>query len=273
MILPDILISIFSIYIAGDIFLSVSYRLGDAMKLSQKSTGLFIVGFAAIIDEIIMAGMAAYQHLGSVSFGVIQGSNILTLLGFFIVASLFLRSGLRNFRFDAIIMAVSSIIIFFIALYVTKVPYYAGFFTLLPFIIYVIKKWKENSAGIPMEEKKYPYYYGIMTVAIIILASYNMINSALVLSSLLHINNFVSSFFLLGFFGSLPELIMMTISMKNGKHDVSAGLITGSTVYKESILFSIIAFTGTLSLENSFYSIIMMIVFSFVLFLYTAIFK
>ncbi|MEM0139284.1 MAG: hypothetical protein QXZ44_01525 [Ferroplasma sp.] len=273
LIIPDIVLSVFSIFIAGDVFLNVSYRAGNRLKLSQKSIGLFIVGFAAIVDEIVMSGMAAFDHLGTISFGVIQGSNVITLLGFFIIMPVFYRSGISGFKFDSAILIATSIIIFVFSLYYIRVPYYVGLATLAPFIIYIVKKWKDNKTETIEEERQYPYYYGIITVVLIMFASYNMINSALVASEKLHITAFISSFFLLGFFGSVPELIMMSISLKHKREDVSIGLITGSTVYKESILFSIIAFTGTLSMAGSRFSIVLMIIFSFILLAYGIIFR
>ena len=112
-----------------------------------------------------------------------------------------------------------------------------------------------------------------MALIIIGFASYNMINSALIISYVTGINTFVSSFLLLGFFGSLPEIMMMSIATKDRRNDVSIGLITGSTVYKETILFSIIAFIGTMTFHNSFFSLIIMVIFSFILVLYTIVFK
>lgn len=124
-----------------------------------------------------------------------------------------------------------------------------------------------------MAEESYPSYFGILAIIVIVLASYNMIDAALIISEVLKITAFLSSFFLLGFFGSLPEIIMLSISLKDKRKNVSIGLITGSTLYKETILFSIIAFIGTLTFQDSFFSLILMMIFSVVLIIYTFIFS
>lgn len=274
LIIPDIIISVASIYIAGDIFLDVSYKIGNSISFSEKYIGLFIVGFAAIVDEIVMSVMASAEHLGTISFGTIQGSNVITLLAFFIVIPFYSRSGLSRFRADSYILVGTSIIILIISFYLVHIPFYIGFITLIIFILYIIEKMRSPATENKIEiEEEYPAYYGILALLTIVFASYNMINSALIISQVLKINEFLSSFFLLGFFGSIPEIIMMSISLNHNKKDVSIGLITGSTVYKETILFSIIAFMGTLTLLNSLFSIILMVIFSVILIIYSIIFR
>ena len=272
--IPDILISVASIYTAADIFLDVSYSVGKSLSLSEKYIGLFIVGFAAIVDEIAMSVMAAVENLGTVSFGTIQGSNVITLLAFFILIPLYYRKGISRFGIDSYVILITSIILLFLSFYFIKVPFFLGFITLIIFIFYIFKKTTSGTREeIAHTEDLYPSYYGILALIIIGFASYNMINSALIISYVTGINTFVSSFLLLGFFGSLPEIMMMSIAMKDKRNDVSIGLITGSTVYKETVLFSIIAFIGTMTFYNSFFSLIIMVIFSFILVLYTIIFK
>ncbi len=273
-VLPDVIISIASIYTAGDIFLDVSYNIGKSFSLSEKYVGLFIVGFAAIIDEIAMSVMAAVENLGSISLGTIQGSNVITLLAFFILIPLYYRTGISRYSIDSYVILATSIILLVLSFYFVKVPFYLGFITFFIFLFYIAKKTKSGVYGdVVQVEEVYPAYYGLLALISIALASYNMINSALIISYVTGINTFISSFFLLGFFGSLPEIMMMSIAMRDKRKDVSIGLITGSTVYKETILLSIIAFIGTLTFYNSIFSLIIMVIFSGVLIVYTQIFR
>jgi len=279
LIIPGIIVSIISIFIAGDMFLDVSYKFGNKISLSSKSVGLFIVGFAVIIDELSMSIIAAFENLGSVSFGAIQGSNIITLIAFFIIIPLFYRKGIKKFRFDSYLILITSITLYILSIFIVKIPFYIGFITLFIFIFYILYENKSNSNENVIEkviekpENDYSYYYGIFSLIIIVIASYNMVNSAYIISYVFKINSFLSSFFLLGFFGSLPEIIMMFIAAKRNRKDVSIGLITGSTLYKETIVFSLSAFVGTLTFYNSFFSIVMMIIFSILLLIYTFLFK
>ncbi len=273
-VLPDVIVSIASIYTAGDIFLDVSYNIGKSFSLSEKYVGLFIVGFAAIIDEIAMSVMAAVENLGSISLGTIQGSNVITLLAFFILIPLYYRTGISRYSIDSYVILATSIILLVLSFYFVKVPFYLGFITFFIFLFYIAKKTKSGVYGdVVQVEEVYPAYYGLLALISIALASYNMINSALIISYATGINTFISSFFLLGFFGSLPEIMMMSIAMRDKRKDVSIGLITGSTVYKETILLSIIAFIGTLTFYNSIFSLIIMVIFSGVLIVYTQIFR
>jgi cation:H+ antiporter len=273
-VLPDVIVSIASIYTAGDIFLDVSYNIGKSFSLSEKYVGLFIVGFAAIIDEIAMSVMAAVENLGSISLGTIQGSNVITLLAFFILIPLYYRTGISRYSIDSYVILATSIILLVLSFYFVKVPFYLGFITFFIFLFYIAKKTKSGVySDIVRVEEVYPAYYGLLALISIALASYNMINSALIISYVTGINTFISSFFLLGFFGSLPEIMMMSIAMRDKRKDVSIGLITGSTVYKETILLSVIAFIGTLTFYNSIFSLIIMVIFSGVLIVYTQIFR
>ena len=275
LIIPGITVSVISIFIAGDIFLDVSYKFGNSRAISSKSVGLFIVGIAAIIDELSMSIIAAFENLGPISFGAIQGSNVITLIAFFIVVPLFYRKGIKNFRIDSYLILITSIIIYILSLFIVGIPFYIGFITLFIFIFYIllINKQESNEKIIEKSDNDYSYYYGIFSIIVIIIASYDMVNSAYVIAYVFRINSFLSSFFLLGFFGSLPEIVMMFIAAKRNRKDVSIGLITGSTLYKETIVFSLAAFVGTLTFYNSFFSIITMIIFSVVLLLYTVLFK
>lgn len=275
LIIPGIIASIISIFIAGDIFLDVSYKIGNKISISSKSVGLFIVGFAVIIDELSMSIIAAFENLGSISFGAIQGSNIITLIAFFIIIPLFYRKGIKNFRFDSYLILIASVTLYVLSIFIVKIPFYIGFITLFIFIFYILYENKSNNNEkiIEKPENDYSYYYGIFSLIIIIIASYNMVNSADIISYVFKINSFLSSFFLLGFFGSLPEIIMMFIAAKRNREDVSIGLITSSTLYKETIVFSLAAFIGTLTFYNSFFSIIVMIIFSIALLIYTFLFK
>ncbi len=273
-VIPDIAISVASIYMAGDIFLDVSYSVGKSMSFSEKYVGLFIVGFAAIVDEIAMSVMAAVENLGTVSFGTIQGSNAITLLAFFILIPLYYKSGISKFRLDAYVITATAIILLILSFYFIKLPYYIGFITLIIFLFYIIRKIKSSGGkNVIVAEEVYPPYFGLLAIIIIVMASYNMINAALIISHVLKITAFLSSFFLLGFFGSLPEIIMMYISLRDKRKNVSIGLITGSTLYKETILFSIIAFIGTLTFKDSIFSLILMVIFSIILIIYTIIFS
>ncbi len=275
LVIPGITVSIISIFIAGDIFLDVSYKFGNNISISSKSVGLFIVGFASIIDELSMSIIAAFENLGSISFGAIQGSNIITLIAFFIIIPIFYRKGIKNFRIDSYLILFTSIIIYILSLFIIKIPFYIGFITLSIFIFYIliINKQEANEKIIEKSDNDYSYYYGLFSVIIIIIASYNMVNSAYIIADVFKINSFLSSFFLLGFFGSMPEIVMMVIAAKRNREDVSIGLITGSTLYKETVVFSLAAFIGTLTFYNSFFSIITMIIFSVLLVIYTVLFR
>ncbi len=275
LIIPGIAVSVISIFIAGDIFLDVSYKFGNSISISSKSVGLFIVGVAAIIDELSMSVMAALENLGSISFGAIQGSNVITLIAFFIIIPLFYRRGIKNFRIDSYLILITSVIIYILSLFIVRIPFYIGFITLFIFIFYIllINKQESNGKIIEKSDNDYSYYYGIFSIAVIIIASYNMVNAAYVIAYVFGINSFLSSFFLLGFFGSLPEIVMMFIAAKRNRKDVSVGLITGSTLYKETIVFSLASFAGTLTFYNSFFSIITMVIFSCILLIYTVLFK
>ncbi len=275
LVIPGITVSIISIFIAGDIFLDVSYKFGNNISISSKSVGLFIVGFASIIDELSMSIIAAFENLGSISFGAIQGSNIITLIAFFIIIPIFYRKGIKNFRIDSYLILITSIIIYILSLFIIKIPFYIGFITLSIFIFYIliINKQEANEKIIEKSDNDYSYYYGLFSVIIIIIASYNMVNSAYIIADVFKINSFLSSFFLLGFFGSMPEIVMMVIAAKRNREDVSIGLITGSTLYKETVVFSLAAFIGTLTFYNSFFSIITMIIFSVLLVIYTVLFR
>ncbi len=275
LLIPDIIVSIISIYFASDVFLDVASDFGNRISISSRSVGIFIVGFAAIFDEISMSLMAAIQGYGAISFGAIQGSNTISLLAFFIIIPLYFRSGISKFRTDAYLIIGSSLFLYILSIFFIKIPFYFGFITLVIFLIYMsrVRKEEDNGEIAEYSNTEYSYFFGLLSLFVIIVASYNMINSSTIISYIFGINNFLSSYILLGIFGSIPEISMMIISAAKNRKNISIGLITGSTLYKETFVFSLAAFTFELTFSGSYFSLILMIIFSIILFVYTLIFK
>ncbi len=275
LLIPNIILSIMSIYFASDIFLDVASDFGNRISISSRSVGIFIAGFAAIFDEVSMSLMAAIQGYGSISFGAIQGSNTVTLLAFFIIIPLYFKSGISRFKTDAYLIVGSSLLLYMLSIFYVKIPFYVGFITLAIFLVYMyrVKKEEDNVEIVETPNSEYSVIFGLLSLLVIIIASYNMINSATIISYVFGINNFLSSYILLGIFGSIPEISMMIISAAKNRKNISIGLITGSTLYKETFVFSLAAFTLELNFRGSYFSLVLMIILSIILVVYTVIYK
>ncbi|WP_287950484.1 hypothetical protein [Acidiplasma sp.] len=265
-----ILISITGIYLSSDIFTDVAAKIGKKLEFSGKTVGILILGIASIFDEIVMSLMAALEGHGEISFGSIQGSNTVVMLAFFIIIPFYYMKTLKTYRLDAVFILASSIIILAFSFIYEDIPAYIGIIPMIIFIIYFYiinrKNVKTNTAP---EFEDYPYIYGLISLLVIVLGSYAMISSAIVISDIFNITSFFASFILLGVFGSIPEITMVGISLHRHRVGESTGLITGSTVYKNTLVFALAAFTSELTLKNSYFSIILMLIISIIFLIIT----
>ena len=185
------------------------------------------------------------------------------------------KSGISRFKTDAYLIVGSSLLLYMLSIFYVKIPFYVGFITLAIFLVYMyrVKKEEDNVEIVETPNSEYSVIFGLLSLLVIIIASYNMINSATIISYVFGINNFLSSYILLGIFGSIPEISMMIISAAKNRKNISIGLITGSTLYKETFVFSLAAFTLELNFRGSYFSLVLMIILSIILVVYTVIYK
>ena len=270
-LVPGIVISIAGLYLGGDIFLEEAVSAGKALRISGRAIGIYLISTGAIIDEIFISLIAAARGDSGISFGTIQGSNIVTLLIFLVIVPLIFTGRFVRFRFDAIVMILLSLVAVTGAIVFGVVPreYSIPFIAIFALYLYLVRGGTGEAAS-EFRSDRFRFIPLIISIVLILLSSDEIVTYTQLLSQYLHFQSFLSGFMITGVAGSLPELIMVMISLrKRGGKDITTGIITGSTVYKSSLVTGLAIMFGTITFKGTIDSMYFMILLSAILLFYT----
>lgn len=255
-----VLAALFSLYIAGDSFVDNARELGKRRGISSKSIGAYLLSLGAVIDEFSVIFVASFHHYGDISFGTLQGSNIVTMIVFLVILPFAFGGTYRKFLRDGIILLLSSVVLVVFAVIYPVVPWYMGIPLAGIFLLYMYTGRGESP---PIEEEYVHMDYSpasiIVSLVLLGLASEAIVNYTAGLSTFLSIPPFISGFVITGFAGSLPEIIMFVLGIRKGDQDATLGIVTGSTLYKATLIMGATMLFGIIDLRVGYWSIYMMI--------------
>lgn len=270
--LLGVVFALISLYLGGDSFVDNARELGKRRNISSKSIGAYLLSLGAVIDEFSVIFVASFHRYGDISFGTLQGSNIVTMAVFLIVLPFVFAGSYRRFSRDGIILLVSSVALMALALIFPIIPWYIGILMAGIFLIYI---YSERGQEPPIEEEYIHVEYSpvsiLVALVLLALSSEAIVNYTHGLSASFNIAPFVSGFIITGFAGSLPEIIMFFLGVKKGDKDVTLGIVTGSTLYKATLIMGATMLFGIIDLRVSYWSIYFMILLSAVFLLFTLI--
>lgn len=267
-----IVLALFSLYLGGDSFVDNARELGKRKNISSKSIGAYLLSLGAVIDEFSVIFVASFHRYGDISFGTLQGSNIVTMAVFLIVLPFVFAGSYRKFSRDGIILLVSSVALMVLALIYPVIPWYIGILMAAIFLIYM---YSERGQEPPIEEEYIHMEYSplsiIVSLVLLALSSEAIVNYTHGLSASFNIPPFISGFVITGFAGSLPEIIMFFLGVRKGDRDATLGIVTGSTLYKATLIMGATMLFGIIDLRVSYWSIYFMILLSVIFLLFTVI--
>lgn len=270
--LVGIILALVSLYLGGDSFLDNAREFGNRRRISQKSIGAYLLSLGAVIDEFSVIFIASFHRYGEISFGTLQGSNIITMVVFLTILPLVFASSYRKFFRDGIILLVASALLEVISLFYTVVPWYLGIVMALLFLLYM---YTGRGKAPPIEEEYVHMEYSPMSmiVALVLLglASEAIVNYTNGVSVDFNVPPFISGFIVTGIAGSLPEIIMFYLGVKKQEQDITLGIVTGSTLYKATLIMGVTMLFGIVDLRAGSWSIYLMILLSLVFLLFTLI--
>lgn len=233
-----IVISIGALVFSSDTFVDEVVPLSSRLRISNGSMGKFILGTAAVMDEITVVLNASFRHLGGISLGTIMGSNISTLLILLPFIPLIYMGGTRNSKSGPLLILASSLIAVPLALFhfipdITFVPLF-----LAVFVVYLLMNDRR-----PLKPQESEVNYSVLVMLLSIFLLYFSSNSLVVytdnLSAISGISQFYLGFIVTGIAGSLPELVMFVTSLRKVDRDAAIGVLVGSTIYKGALLLGV----------------------------------
>lgn len=262
--------ALLSLYLGGDSFVDNARELGKKKKISSKSIGAYLLSFGAVIDEFAVIFVASFHRYGGISFGTLQGSNIVTMAVFLIVLPFAFLGTYRKFFRDGVILVMSSVVLLIFAYIFPVVPWFMGIPLALIFLLYI---YTGRGEAPPIEEEYIHMEYSPVSIlaALVLLglASEAIVNYTNGMATSFGIPAFVSGFIITGIAGSLPEIIMFLIGIRKGDKDISLGIVTGSTLYKATLIMGITTLFGIIDLRVGLWSIYLMILLSAIFLFFT----
>ncbi|AAT43870.1 sodium/calcium exchanger protein [Picrophilus oshimae] len=250
LLIPGIILPIITFDYAGDMLTDFAYAIGNKLNFTGGMVGIYIISFFSVIDELITASMAAFYRYGSISFGTIEGSNFITLL-FFIFIIPFLKDDKKGYLIDILFLIFISLIILLISLYLSSINIIFSIVLIVIFVIYILAVNRNEKKNDVVEY--YPVdYLSIAAIFMVFTSSYMLVKSVDIVSYVFSINGFLSSFIIIGIAGSIPELVLTYMAIKKDMI-ASSRILTGSTVYKFSLVPGIAAMLGTVYISHSYY--------------------
>ena len=133
-----IILGIIALYISGDIFLEEALHVGIKYGISSKSVGTYIISFGAVIDEFAVVFSSSIRGYGSLSFGTIQGSNVITLIIFLPILALVARKNFSGFRKDGYVLLAVSLVALAMSVQWIRDPWYLGIPMIAIYALYAL---------------------------------------------------------------------------------------------------------------------------------------
>lgn len=265
-----ILLALLSLYLGGDSFLDNARELGRRRGISSKSIGAYLLSLGAVIDEFSVIFVASFHRYGDISFGTLQGSDIVTMAVFLLILPFVFSGSYRRFLKDGVILVFSSLLLILFAVVYPIIPWYVGVMMALVFMVYI---YVGRGGEPPVEEELIHMEFSpvsmIVSLFLLALASEAIVNYTNGISLSFNIPPFLSGFIITGFAGSLPEIIMFLLGAKKGDQDATLGIVTGSTLYKATLIMGATMLFGIIDLRVSYWSIYLMVLLSVIFLLFT----
>jgi cation:H+ antiporter len=253
-----IILGIIALYISGDVFLEEALRVGIKYGISSKSVGTYIISFGAVIDEFAVVFSSSIRGYGSLSFGTIQGSNVITLIIFLPILAMVARKNFSGFRKDGYVLLAVSLVALAMSVQWIRDPWYLGIPMIAIYAVYALVN-RRPAENLPQKTETGVDYVA-MAAALILLgfAAEALVDYTVAVSHIAGIASFYSGFIITGVAGSLPEIIMFGLIIVRKDGDATLGITTGTTIYKGSLILGISILFGTVNLSLGRWSIILM---------------
>ncbi len=259
-----LVVTVLAFAVGGDAFVDEAIGFGTKLGLSRMQTGATILSFLSIVDEIFVVFNSSLRGYSSISFGAIQGSNLVAmgiLLVFVLVSGVAVR---RRFAIDTIIMIIAMSALLLFSFYYLSITLVLAFILILIFVFYLFHLIRENETVDSLQSDYNPLVF-FTSAFLIFFASENVVTFSHYFYTLLGGNLFFWGFIIAGIAGSIPEGVMFLITIRKKENDSAIGLILSSSIYKATILLALATLISPVSFSGSRISVIIILVFSVLL--------
>ena len=226
--------------------------LAAALGISPLIIGVTLVSVGTDIAEIFNSIISCSLGHGDIDVGDSVGSDLTQLTLVFGLLPL-ITGVIYVHRRDIIILGACEILSLIVIFSVVEKGYITRLNAILMVSslgIYIWIIYNANKGSIlqraemieKMEapkSKKYHLLIAVLGFGGVTLASYMIVNSVIILSSLLNIHEYIISFFIVALGTSLPELAVDINALRMGHHSIAIGDIVGSCIVDSTLSIGI----------------------------------
>lgn len=252
---------------SAEYFTNTAERIGLHFRISPFIIGVTIIALGTSLPEIATSIISVAQGYSEIVIGNVVGSNIaniLLVLGVSAIAGTTITITKNIINVDLPILLASSIL-----LYITTIDgqfsLIDGLISLAGLITYIaynatserqidkkgakdLKKMKKEEVAKKERESlhiKYPLLL-LASGAVLYFSAQYTINSVVMIAEILNVGKEIVAISAIALGTSLPELAVSVTAIKQGKHDIAIGNITGSNIFNAFGVMGISSLIGNL---------------------------
>ena len=266
-VIGGVILTTISFAIGGDLFVDEAIGLGTKLGLTKMQTGATFLSFFSIVDEIFVVLNSSLRGYSSISFGAVEGSNLVAMVIFLIAAVVLGMAIKTEFSIELALMTVIMSILLISSFYYTSISIFLAILLIIIFMLYMARITRHKES-LRTQQHNYSIMMFVVSALLVYFASQNVVTISNYFYISLGNNLFFWGMIIAGVAGSIPEGIMFLISLKRNEADTAIGLILSSSIYKATILVAIASLISPVAFKGSRFSIVALLGISAFLFVY-----
>jgi len=249
-----------------------SVSIASALGISPLMIGLLIVSLGTDLPEIANSIVSSAVGHGDINVGDSFGSvlaQISLMLGLFP----FFGGTLKVKRDEIVVIGACEVLALIAAVSMVEKGYISRMNAVFlvaswPILMLIIKKVMKKEPAVARTDRRLSYHFVIVVLGYtgVAVGSFIVINSVITLSAVLHIHEYLISFFVLAIGTSLPELVVDLTAIRKKQYEIAIGDAIGSCIVDAGFsigigpLFFPIAVSGMLAETTGLYALLVSII-------------
>ena len=243
---------------ASDVFVDSAEKIGLALGVSPFIIGVTIVAFGTSLPELATSIASVREGLSGVVIGNVVGSNITNILLVVGVVAIIGKGIDLNYNIMNIDMPklIGSALLMWYTIsdgHIDKFEVFLYLASLVIFLVYSIRKEREDKAERPVLKPVYFLYVLLGGIAITVSAEY-VIKGLKGIAEIAEIDETIISTGALALGTSLPELVVSLAAIKRKNHSIAIGNVVGSNIFNTYGVLGIASLVGNLEISDSILS-------------------
>jgi len=252
-----------------------SVKIASALRISPLVIGLILVSIGTDLPEIVNSIISCAVGHADIELGDSLGS-VLTQMTLVIGLLPFLAGKFKVKRKEVLVIGAFEVLALILAVSIAEKGYFTrinALFLVASWPVFMLlarsimaKNAKKKEYEMAYSNESPPHHFRDWIIAIlgfvgIAIGAYAVIQSAIKLSAVFHISEYIVSFFVVAIGTSLPELVVELIALRKKQYELAIGDAIGSCLVDASVSVGIGQFffpqavSGNLALITGLYAI------------------